>query len=60
MSKEKIQSLTKYQTELKNKSESKDVPVKHKENEKTYRAFLANELRMVNSKIDSLKVLGIK
>lgn len=59
MSKEKLLSLTKYYNELKNRSESKEVPSKHAGSETTYRAYLANEIRMVTSKIETLK-MGVK
>lgn len=61
MSKEKLQSLIKYQTELKNKAEAKESPTKHAGDDgKSYRAFLANELRLVATKIEALKMAGLK
>lgn len=61
MSKEKLSNLMKYQAELKSKAESKELPAKHASGDgKAYRAFLANELRLVGLKIESLKMAGGK
>lgn len=59
MSKEKLNNLVKYQADIKNKMEAAELPAKHVQGDgKTYRAFLANELRLVTSKIESLKMGG--
>lgn len=58
MSKEKIQSLSKYSSELKSKLSDKTVPEKHKNRPVAYKRFLENELAAVTSKIDSLKMTG--
>lgn len=60
MSKEKLKNLTKYQFELKNKAESKVVPAKHANSPESYRAFLANELRLVATKLEALAQSGGK
>lgn len=60
MSKEKLTSLVKYQDQLKSKLEAKELPAKHVNSEATYKAFLSNELRLVTSKIESLKMTVTK
>lgn len=60
MSKEKLISLTKYQSDLKNKADSKEIPTKHINRERQYRDFLSNELRIVTAKIETMKMVGVK
>jgi hypothetical protein len=55
MSKEKIQSLTKYSNDLKAKLSEKTLPEKQKNRPATYRAFLEKELAATTATINSLK-----
>lgn len=55
MSKEKLQKANKYAEDLKNKLSSA-TPEKHKANPATYKQFLERELKVVQNKIDSLKL----
>jgi len=59
MAKDKMFNLVTYQSELKSKLTSA-VSEKHKNNPETYKAFLNNELRIVNNKIEALKLAGGK
>lgn len=56
---DKLQSLTKYQTEIKDKMSS-EVPSKHKNHPQTYKVFLTKELRDVNLKLEAIKLIGDK
>lgn len=56
MSKEKIQSLTKYAEHLKAKLSEKTLPEKHKNRPAQYKQFLERELSATTAKIDSLKI----
>lgn len=56
MSKEALQKLVKYQGELKNKMDSKDLPAKHVNREASYRQFLAREFEAVSKKVEFLKM----
>lgn len=51
---EKLKSLIRYQALLETR-QSSAIPEKHKQREKTYRAFLANELKLVINQITALK-----
>lgn len=55
MAKDKLSNLVTYQQELKYKLSSSQVSSKHKDHPETYKAFLDNELRIVNNKIQQLK-----
>ncbi len=55
MTKEKIQSLTKYAEEMKNKLEG-EVPAKRAHAPVEYKAFLARELRLTLAKLDEAKL----
>jgi len=54
MAKDKLSNLVTYQQELKYKLTG-PVPSKHTNHPETYKAFLKNELRIVESKIEQLK-----
>jgi len=56
MSKEKIQSLTKYANDLKSKLSATTLPEKQKNRPAQYRQFLERELATTTAKIDSLKI----
>lgn len=56
MTKDKLNKLIKYQSELKDKL-TNPIPEKHKDNPASYKAFLNNELRLVTSKIEQGKLL---
>lgn len=56
MSKEKIQSLTKYANDVKSKLSESIVPPKQRGREAQYRDFLQKELTATTAKIDSLKM----
>jgi hypothetical protein len=56
MSKEKIQSLTKYANDLKSKLSEKNIPEKQKNRPAQYKQFLEKELTATTVKIDSLKM----
>lgn len=56
---DKLKALTKYQSDLKDRL-SNPTPEKHKNNPKTYKNFLDNELRLVNIKLENLKLQGTK
>lgn len=63
MTKEKVISLTKYQTQMKDKlAEVKAgrVPPKHTNSVATYTQFLNNELSTVTKKLDDAKMEGVK
>ena len=51
MAKDKMSNLVTYQQELKYKLTG-PVPTKHTNHPETYKAFLKNELRIVESKLD--------
>ena len=55
MSKEKLMSLTKYSNDLKNRL-SGTVPEKHKNRVRQYHEYINHELKIVNTKIDFLKM----
>ncbi len=55
MNKEKLISLTKYQSDLKSKL-SDPIPSKHKHRPAEYKNFLKNEIRIVSDKIDAAKL----
>lgn len=59
MTKAKLESLTKYLVDLKNKLTS-PIPAKHADSPQTYKAFLRNEIRMVEAKLDEAKLEGVK
>lgn len=54
MAKDKMSNLVTYQQELKYKLTG-PVPTKHTNHPETYKAFLKNELRIVEAKIEQLK-----
>jgi len=56
MSKEKLQSLTKYADNVKNKLSS-SVPEKHKNRSAEYRQYLERELAASTKKIEALRLL---
>jgi hypothetical protein len=58
MSKEKLQSLTKYANDVKSKLSSALLPEKHKSRPVQYRQFLERELTTVNAKIEFIKASG--
>lgn len=53
MTKEKIASLTKYQTQLRDKLSDKTIPAKHINRPENYKKFLTNELRLVTLTIEA-------
>jgi hypothetical protein len=55
MSKEKVANLTKYVSDLKNKSTS-TTPTKHKGRESSYKQFLEREISMASKKLEELKM----
>lgn len=54
--KDKLINLIKYQTDLQDRIGSKIVPIKHINRVKEYKAFLANELRLVTAKIEKIRL----
>lgn len=52
---EKERSLNKYLSELTDKLNSKQIPVKHKDREGSYRQFLRNEIQIVKSTLEREK-----
>lgn len=56
MSKEILIKQVRYQTDLKSRLDSKDVPAKHKNREASYREFLSKELKAVTAKVEALKM----
>jgi hypothetical protein len=56
MSKEQLQRLTKYSSDIKNKLADTNLPEKQKKRPVQYRQFLERELSAVTSKIDALKI----
>lgn len=59
MTKEKLTSLEKYITSLKNRLSDK-TPEKHKDHQDTYRAFLKSEIEKTASTIEASKLEGVK
>ena len=59
MTKEKIISLNKYLTGLKDKLTAR-TPSKHKDHPATYKQFLEREIRAVSLKLDEAKLEGVK
>lgn len=55
MDKVKLQSLTKYAQDLKNKLES-PIPPKHASHPDTYKQFLKHELSAVTAKLEKAKL----
>jgi hypothetical protein len=59
MTKAKLESLTKYLVDLKNKLTS-PIPAKHVNSPETYKAFLKHEIEMVEAKLEAAKLEGVK
>ncbi len=59
MNKEKLTSLVKYQSSLKERLNSIVLPEKHTHRPESYKHFLKNELRLVTNKIEAAKLEGI-
>lgn len=59
MTKEKKESLERYKVKL-NDSLKDSVPKKHERHPKEYHAFLRNELRLVDLKLEEAKLDGVK
>ena len=57
MTKEKLQSLTKYASQMKERLNSA-VPPKHAHRPEAYKAWLTKELTMTNAKLDAAKFAG--
>lgn len=55
MNKEKLMSLIKYQTQLKDRLVS-DIPAKHTRRPDSFKQFLKNELETVSVKIEAAKL----
>lgn len=55
MTKEKLNSLVKYQSSLKDRLTS-DIPKKHTHRPDSYKHYLKNELRLVTNKIEAAKL----
>lgn len=52
LTKEKVVSLTKYQSQLKDRL-SAPIPEKHKDSPKTYKQFLERELKTVTAQLEA-------
>lgn len=59
VSKEKLISLNKYLSSLKDKLSS-PTPEKHKDHPETYKQFLEREIRAVGLKLEAAKIDGVK
>ncbi len=59
ISKEKLNSLTKYKANLEERLKS-PVPEKHKDHPESFKRFLQNELSTVSKVLDEAKLLGNK
>lgn len=57
MTSEKLQSLTKYSQQLRDRLNS-PVPAKWVHSPDSYKAFLTRELRLTNTKLDAAKFAG--
>jgi hypothetical protein len=58
MTKEKLASLTKYASTLKDRLNS-PVPEKHVGHPETFKAFLKTELKTVETKLENAKMAGV-
>lgn len=59
MTKDKLQSLTKYAADMKTRLVSA-IPYKWSHCPETYKAFLERELRLTNLKIEAAKFSGVE
>ena len=59
MNKEKFELLVKYLNGLKDRLAG-EIPSKHKLHPTTFKNYLLNEIRLVQTKIDQAKLDGIK
>lgn len=59
MTKAKFDSLTKYSAQLADKLADKEIPAKHLEHPKTYKAFLEKELNFVKKQLATAKEVGL-
>lgn len=60
MTKEKMVRLAKYMQDLQYKLAETVIPEKHAHRVEAYRAFLKNELRIVESALEKAKLEGVK
>ena len=56
MSKEKVQKLTKYVSDLNNRLSSTTLPAKQVNRPDSYKQFLQKEIKMASVKLESLKM----
>jgi len=57
MTKERLNDLESYKEFIKGRMSS-DVPDKHKRHPETFKAYLKHELRLVEEKIQKIKLVG--